>query len=235
MDQKALDKALALFEGFRSNLPGHISESCVKEYHGIVDAIALATGEMGWEIFKIGDHELEKKVIGAQRMGFNGRPGHVTYSSDRRCDDDRFQRQLDALSHYLDSQGYRISNKTARPPAQQRSTHSVHIERMYGSAIQQGTTGSQITVNFDAKSAEFRTLMQDIRAKIPSLKLDADTTNQLYSDVGTIEVHIASPAPKLGIVAECLSSIRVILESAAGNAIAAGIIYEIAKYLSHHH
>jgi hypothetical protein len=204
VDQKALDKALALFEGFRNNLPGHISESCVKEYHAIVVAIGIATGEMGLEIFKIGDHELEKKVIGAQRIGFNGRPGRTVYSSDRRCDDDRFQRQLDALSHYLDSQGYRISNKPAQPPAQQKSTHSVHIERMYGSAIQQGTTASQITVNFDAKSADFRSLIQNIRAKIPSLKLDAESTNQLYSDVGTIEVQIVSPAPKPGIIAESL-------------------------------
>jgi hypothetical protein len=234
MDQKALDQALALFEGFKNNLPGHISEDCVKEYHAIVEAIGLATGEMGLEIFKIGDHELERKVIGSQRISFNGRPGHVTYSKERRCDDDRFQRQIEALSHYLESQSYRMSNKPGRPRVERKSTHNVHVENMYGSAIQQGTTGSQITVNFDAKSADFKSLVQDIKSKIPSLNLDTGSTNQLYADVGTIEVQVASPIPKPSIIAESLYSIRAILENAAGSAIAAGIVYEIAKYLSLH-
>jgi hypothetical protein len=234
MDQRALDQALALFEGFKNNLPGYISEDCVKEYHRIVDAIGLASDETQLQVFKIGDHELERKVIGAQRMGFNGRPGQVTYSKDRRCDDDRFQRQIDALSHYLESQGHRMSRRPAPPRVEQKSTHSVHVEHMYGSAIQQGTTGSPITINFDAKSADFKSLVQDIKAKIPSLGLDQDNTNQLYSDVGTLEVQISAPVPKRSIIAESLSSIRAILESAVGNAIAAGIVYEIAKYLSHH-
>jgi hypothetical protein len=105
---------------------------------------------------------------------------------------------------------------------------------MYGSAIQQGTTGSQITINFDVKSTDFKSLIQDIRTKIPSLNLDQTSANQLYSDVGTIEVQIASPAPKPSVIAESLSSIKTILENAAGNVIAAGIVYEIVKFLSGH-
>jgi hypothetical protein len=105
---------------------------------------------------------------------------------------------------------------------------------MYGSAIQQGTIGSQITINFDVKIADFKSLIQDIKAKIPSLNLDQTSANQLYSDVGTIEVQIASPVPKPSIIAESLSSIRAILENAAGGAIATGLVYEIAKFLSGH-
>jgi hypothetical protein len=77
MDQKALDQALALFEGFRRNLPPTISENCVMEYHRIVDAIGLATGETQLHVFKIGDHELEHKVIGRRGMSYSGRPGSV--------------------------------------------------------------------------------------------------------------------------------------------------------------
>lgn len=235
MDQKALDQALARFEGFKSNLPVTISENCVNEYHGIVDAIGLATGETQLHVFKIRDDELQRKVIGRRGMSFSGRPGRVKLSQDKRCDSNRFQAQIEALSHYLESQSYRTSNRPAAPARpEQRPTHSVHIERMYGSAIQQGTTGSQITINFDVKSADFKSLIQDVKAKIPSLNIDQTSTNQLYSDVGTIEVQIASPAPKPSIIAESLSSIRAILENVAGNAIAAGIIYEIAKFLSGH-
>ena len=235
MDQKALDQALALFEGFRNNLPPTISEKCVKEYHRIVDAIGLAADETQLHIFKIGDHEVEHKVIGGQRRSFSGRPGHVIHSNEKRCDSHRFQSQIEALSHYLEGQGHRKSNRHTSPGrSQPKTTHSVHVEHMYGSAIQQGTTGSQITINFDVKSADFKSLIQDIKNKIPSLNLDATSTNQLYSDVGTIEVQIASPAPKPSIIAESLSSVRAILENAAGNVVASGIIYAIAKFLSGH-
>jgi hypothetical protein len=54
---------------------------------------------------------------------------------------------------------------------------------------------------------------------------------QLASDVATIEAQIASPTPKKSIIAECLSSARAILEIAAGDVVAAGLIHEIAKYL----
>src|SRR5712664_882416 len=101
MDQKALDQALALFEGFKNNLPSSISENSVKEYHRIVDAIGLAADETQLHVFEIGDHELEHKVIGGQRRGFSGRPGHVIHSSDKRCDSHRFQSQIEALSLYL--------------------------------------------------------------------------------------------------------------------------------------
>jgi hypothetical protein len=72
----------------------------------------------------------------------------------------------------MESQGYRMSNKPTRPRVEQKSTHSVHIERMYGSAIQQGTTGSEITVTFDVKNAGFSALVfvQDIRTKNPFAK-----------------------------------------------------------------
>ena len=234
MDKKALDQALALFEGFKNNLPLTISEACAKEYHGIVDAIGLATGETQLHVFKIVDHDLEHKVIGGQRISFSGRRGRVIRSQEKRCDSDKFRRQIDALSTYLESQGYRKSNRPTPVRSEQKATHNVHIERMYGSAIQQGATGSSITINFDAKSADFKSLIEDIKKKIPSFRLDPETSNQLYSDVGTIEVQINSPAPKPSIITESLLSIKAILENAVGGALGAGIIYEIAKYLGLH-
>jgi hypothetical protein len=228
VDQRALNQALARFEGFKSNLPPSISEDCVREYQAIVDALSAASGET-LNAFKIGDAELEYKVIGSQRRSFSGRPGRVIRSNEKSCDSARFQRQIDGLSHYLESQGYRKAKSAPARPA--RATHSVHVEHMHGSAIQQGTSRSPVTINFDAKNADFSTLIQDIKAKIPSLKLDQSSKLQLASDVATIEAQITSPAPKKSIIAECLSSARAVLEIAAGDVVAAGLMYEIAKYL----
>ncbi len=227
MDQRALNQALAQFEGFKSNLPLTIREDCVQEYHAIVDALSAATGET-LNAFKIGDAELEFKVVGKQPISFSGRPGRVIRSNEKSCDSARFHRQIDGLSHYLESQGYRKAKSApARPPA----SHSIHVEHMYGSAIQQGTRDSPVTISFDAKGADFKALIRDIKAKISSLGLDQPRKDQLASDVATIEAQIASPAPKKSIIAECLSSARAILEIAAGDVAAAGILHGIAKYL----
>ncbi len=229
MDQRALNQALALFEGFKSNLPSWITEECVREYHTIVDALSAATEET-LEVFKISEADLAKRVTSVQRAGYGRRsPGHTTYSDKRYCDSDRFKRQITSLSHYLERQGYRMVATTPSRPA--RATHSIHVEHMHGSAIQQGTSHSPVTINFDAKSADFSTLIQDIKVKIPSLRLDQPSKDQLASDVATIEAQIASPAPKRSIIAECLASARAVLEIAAGDVIATGLAYEIAKYL----
>jgi hypothetical protein len=62
VNQKALDRAVASFEGFRSTLPPSINENCVREYHAIVDALSTASGE-ALDSFKIGNAELEYKEI----------------------------------------------------------------------------------------------------------------------------------------------------------------------------
>jgi hypothetical protein len=101
---------------------------------------------------------------------------------------------------------------------------------MIGSAIQHGTRNSEVTVSYDAKSSEFRDLVGQIKGAIPKLGLEQANANQLYIDVGTIEVQISGAAPKQSIIAECMHSIRSILEGITGNAIASGLLPAIYKY-----
>jgi len=101
---------------------------------------------------------------------------------------------------------------------------------MIGSAIQHGTRGSQITVNYDAKSPEFRDLIERIKTAIPKFGLDLERANQLYIDVGTIEVQISGAAPKHSIITESMQSVRNILEGIAGNMIASGLLPAIYNY-----
>jgi len=97
MNERSLAQALARFEGFRKNIPPSIRGNVVTEYHGIVDDLATAAGE-DLTAFKIRPDEVKHKVIGARRGPYGGGPGSVTYSSDKYCDDDRFQAQVDALA-----------------------------------------------------------------------------------------------------------------------------------------
>jgi hypothetical protein len=235
MNRKAVDAALSRFEGFRNNLPVTITEPYVKEYHGILDDIAHATSE-NLERFRVPDNELGNGVLSARRRSYSGRPGRLIRSPEKSVDSGRFQAHIDGLLHYLERQGHFKSHK-AQPPlgrSDSRITHSVYVEHMHGSAIQQGTAHSQITINFDAKSVDFKSLIQEIKAKIPSLKLDSTTTDQLYSDVAAIESQVAAPTPKRSIIAESLSSVRAILENAAGNVIAAEFVQKLTAFLSSH-
>jgi hypothetical protein len=109
MDERNLLKALARFDGFRKNIPPSIREGVVNDYHSIVDAIASAAGD-DLAAFKIPPDELKHKVIGARRGSYRGGAGSVAYSSDKYCDDSRFQSQIDSLAEYLESVGLRRRN-----------------------------------------------------------------------------------------------------------------------------
>jgi len=78
MSERSLAQALALFEGFRKNIPSFIRENVVTEYHAIVDDLATATGE-DLTTFKIRPDEVKHKVTGSRRGPYGGGRGSVTY------------------------------------------------------------------------------------------------------------------------------------------------------------
>ena len=124
----------------------------------------------------------------------------------------------------------RDSALRAGTPAPETS-NVLNVENMYGSSIQQGTQGSNVTINFKAKESELRTALNRIQNSIDELKLTPAAHNQLSVDIGTIEVQLSSPNPKSSIITECLQSVRTILENAAGSLIASGLAVEVGKYL----
>jgi hypothetical protein len=226
MSERSLAQALARFEGFKKNIPPSIREDVVVEYHRLVDHLASATGE-DLTAFKIRAEEVKHRVIGSRPGGYGGGSGSVMYSTDKYCDTSRFKAQIDALAEYLESAGHR---RNAEVPPTRPSPATYHIENMYGSAIQHGTRDSRITVNYDAKSAEFSELIATIKAEVPKLGLSPEATNQLNVDIGTIEVQISGAAPRRTIITESMHSIRNILEGAVGSAIASGLLPMIYQY-----
>jgi hypothetical protein len=232
MNEPTLAQALARFEGFKKNIPPSIREGVVNEYHSILDALATALGD-DLSLFKIRPDELKHKVVSVRPGPYGGGRGSATYSADRYCDDSRFQGQIDSLAHYLESVGHRggsavQSEKFSARPITSAPTYN--IGSMIGSAIQHGTRNSEVNVSYDAKSSEFRDLVVQIRGAIPKLGLEQGNANQLYIDVGTIEVQISGAAPKQSIITECMHSIRSILEGVVGNSIANGLLAGIYKY-----
>ncbi len=168
MDERKLAQALARFEGFRKNIPPAIRENVVDDYHRIVDAIAEATGE-DLSVFKIQPDELKPKLLSVRPGSFSGRPGSAHYSTDKYCDDSRFQSQVDSLAEYLERIGHRRDLPQPLQKSRPSAAPTYNIGSMIGSAIQHGTRDSRIAVNYDAKSSEFRELVQQIKAAIPQL------------------------------------------------------------------
>jgi hypothetical protein len=86
-------------------------------------------------------------------------------------------------------------------------------------------------MNNEFKSSEFRELVKNLKTAIPKLGLESEKANQLFIDVGTIEVQISGAAPKPSIIAESVHSIRNILEGMVGSVLASGLLLEINRYL----
>jgi len=56
------------------------------------------------------------------------------------------------------------------------------------------------------------------------LALDDDTAQEVSSEIATIKAQVSSPKPKEGIIKSSLGTIKRVLEGAAGNMTAQGLM-----------
>jgi hypothetical protein len=109
------------------------------------------------------------------------------------------------------------------------ASHMVfNIGLMSHSQIQADAAGSQqhlISVGPD--NERILALAKEIRASLPRLSLGKAASDELTSELGTLEAQSKSPKPKHGIIKESLRSVRTILEGAAGNAVAEGLLHTV--------
>jgi hypothetical protein len=229
MDQRQLNIALSLFEAFRSNLKSPIVEAEVKEYNSLVQSIALAIGE-NLEVFLAPMSEMKTRITGSRPRSYSGHPGRISHSSQAFFDGARFARLVEGLAVYLEKQGYQ-SQKIPPTSPRASATHSVHIENMFGSAVQQGSHGSTIDLRADFRHADFAKFISNLRDSVEGLDVDTEKKNELYSDIGTMEVQAKSPNPKPSIIVACLTSIRTILTTAATSVAVTSLLAEIRRYL----
>jgi hypothetical protein len=221
--------AAAKLIGLTSLPPRAINEDCVTQYHSIV---ALFEEAMRKDLssFKIGDDRLKRRVLGQTRR----------MSSERYCETIFFMGQIRGLTNYVkiirdeivtaDYESNRGIRSSKTPPQADAPHYSIHVENMHNSALMQGNHDSTINQHFDMHAEEFKTFVGSLRETIEQITLKDRDRAQANADLSTVEAQISSPKPKRSIVSECMTSIRTILENAAGSLIAAGAIAAINRY-----
>jgi hypothetical protein len=109
-------------------------------------------------------------------------------------------------------------------------TYNLHIENMTNSAVMHGSHGSTITQNTNVLGPEFKDFLAELKAKLPSLPLPAENIAAAQADITAVEAQLQSPRPRTSLIHECMNSVRSILEIAAGDLAAMGLIAGIARF-----
>jgi hypothetical protein len=107
------------------------------------------------------------------------------------------------------------------PPA--ISIINVHGD-VIGSPIQSGSPGASQAVTLEINLEQVRDFLRKLEEAAPSLELPEAEGQELTAEVATLRAQVNSPRPKKQIVRESLRSIRTILEGAAGNLSATGLL-----------
>lgn len=80
----------------------------------------------------------------------------------------------------------------------------------------------------DLNLDEIASLIKVLRDGLGEINVSVEHRSELESDVVTIETQLKSPNPKSGIIKECISSLKRILEGATGGAVAAKVLEMLA-------
>ncbi|KAM3112801.1 hypothetical protein [Phormidesmis sp. 146-33] len=96
----------------------------------------------------------------------------------------------------------------------------IQVEKACNSQFQQGTHNSTQSLFVDNTSkAALSELLNDIKKLVNSLELDAQTKDELQSDIQTLEAQASNPKPKKAIFKAVFASIASILKGATEKAI----------------
>ena len=108
----------------------------------------------------------------------------------------------------------------------------IHIENMTNSAIQQGTSSSIKTTDFNIdKSDDLKRIISGLENIKEQITIDRLVFEELVSEIDTLKSQAKSPKPKNIIVTESLKTIRSVLEGVAGNAATPLIIGMISDFI----
>jgi hypothetical protein len=233
-DSKKWNIGISQLAAFMQHIPTTVDEEDVEQFHGIVKILEEASGE-DLSYFKIPNEKLAPRITGARPGGYGGGPGSVTYSQKKYCDSKYFYSQVHGLSNYIGTMHVKTPTKAAtpddRPSAPAVPTHStvINVDRSNLNVL---SPGASITVASDFKSDDFRKLIEDLKLLSSTQELSPESREQIKIDIDTVEVQISSARPRPSIIKECLTSMKNILESAAGGVLASGILLQLQRYLS---
>ncbi|WP_139056672.1 hypothetical protein [Pseudomonas lundensis] len=98
-------------------------------------------------------------------------------------------------------------------------TNNISIGSMHNSQVQQDAQHSSQKFDQSVQHLDLNVFLDAFSQDISKIN-DQVVAQSLRSDVETIKVQNSSPTPKKGIIKECLSSIKNVLEGAAGSVLA---------------
>jgi hypothetical protein len=98
-------------------------------------------------------------------------------------------------------------------------TNNISVGSMHNSQVQQDAQHSSQHFDQSVQHLDLNAFLEAFAQDISKIK-DQVVAAGLQSDVDTIRVQNSSPAPKKGIIKECLGSIKTVLEGSAGNVLA---------------
>jgi hypothetical protein len=108
-------------------------------------------------------------------------------------------------------------------------SNKIEIGTMIGSAVQQATSHSVATVNYQVAAPEIKQFLTEVKSVIDKLEISDAAREELRADIQTLDVQFDSRNPKTAIILESLRSVRNILEGAVGGVIAAGLPSALPK------
>ena len=104
------------------------------------------------------------------------------------------------------------------------SSVTINVENMTGSQIQAGTSNSSQSMTSTINIQQINDFVKQLEESLPDLALDDDTAQEVSSEIATIKAQVSSPKPKEGIIKSSLGTIKRVLEGAAGNMTAQGLM-----------
>jgi len=106
-----------------------------------------------------------------------------------------------------------------------------NIGTMNNSQLQQNSSGSQVIVGTDI-ATQVTAIVDAVFSNMADLKLSPVAKDELVAELETLRAQAASPKPKTSILKEGLQSVKAILEGAAGNVVASGLLSSLAPVIA---
>lgn len=134
-----------------------------------------------------------------------------------------------ALSHSGVKAAERLQGGTGSITESHTALTVNYVGSVVNSQIQMGTNASTQSIYNEISLDAVRNFAALVLEHAAQLPLSPDVQRALIADATTVTAQVDSPAPKKSILAECLSSMRSILEQVAGNVIAQKLLMALSN------
>jgi hypothetical protein len=123
-----------------------------------------------------------------------------------------------------------ISALLKRDQSPQPQAPVSNVNNFYGSNVVQGSPGAAITQSIGLGDEELIKIVAQLKDFCAAYLFSEENRAQMTTDIQTLELQANSQRPNKSIINEALVSARTILEIAAGDALASGLLFAIQHY-----